>query len=242
MAEDDIPKTAFSFERGHYEFIRMSFGLKNAPITFQRVMNELLTGLEADYTQIYMDDIIVFSPDMESHIKHVRAVIRRVRKFGFKISAEKTVLLQPKVNFMGHVVCKEGVAPNPDKVEAIRKIKTPQTVKEVRSVLKAVGYYRKFIPEFARITEPLTALTRKGRRFDMNAEAVSSLERCKKAISDAPVLAFPDLAKPFIITTDASQVALGVVLSQEAEGGNKPVAFASRKLTDAEGRYGAFLR
>jgi transposase InsO family protein len=127
-------------------------------------------------------------------------------------------------------------------VEAIRKIRTPQTVKEVRAFLGAVGYYRKFIPEFARITEPLTALTRKGRRFDMNAEAVNSLERCKKAISDAPVLAFPDLSKPFIVTTDASQVALGAVLSQDAEGGDKPVAFASRKLTDAEGRYSAIER
>jgi transposase InsO family protein len=242
MDERDIPKTAFTFERGHYEFVRMPFGLKNAPITFQRIMDEFLTGLEPGSVQIYMDDIIVFSPDVTTHVKQLERVIERVKEFGFKISADKTVLLQPRVKFMGHIVSKNGVEPDPEKVEAIGKLRVPETVKEVRSLLGALGYYRKFIKNFAEITEPLTALTRKNCQFCVDERVRKSVEQGKQALSGAPVLTFPDLEKPFVITTDASQVALGAVLSQEKGGEDKPVAFASRKLTDPETRYSAIER
>ena len=242
MAEEDVPKTAFSFERGHFEFLRMPFGLKNAPSTFQRLMDEFLEELDENCTQIYMDDIIVFSSNWKEHEVHLKQLLTRVRKFGLKVSPDKSKFGEPEVKFMGHLVTSKGVKPNPERVRAIRVMSVPKNVKEVRMFLGMVGYYRRFLDKFADMTEPLTALLKKGNKFRATERVVESVENCKKALCTAPILKFPNFGRPFVVTTDASQEALGAVLSQIDEEGDRPIAFASRKLSPAERRYSAIER
>ena len=242
MEPKDVEKTAFSFERGHYEFLRMPFGLKNAPATFQRLMDEFLEGLDENAVQVYMDDIVVFSPDRESHMKHLTQFMKRVKEFGLKISIEKSNLGQTEVKFMGHTISEKGVRPNGDKVVAIQAMPTPRNVKEVRTFLGMMGYYRKFVENLAEMTEPLTALLKKGSKFTVSPAVVDSVQKCKDALCSAPVLGFPDFGKLFVLTTDASQEAVGAVLSQPAPNGDQPIAYGSKKLSAAERRYSTIER
>ena len=238
----DVEKTAFSFERGHYEFLRMPFGLKNAPATFQKLMDEFLEGLDSQNIQIYMDDIVVFTQDKATHMDLLRNLIKRLKHYNLKVSKEKTHLFKRKVKFMGYIISENGVQPDPDKVETIWNIPTPKNVKEVRRILGMFGYYRKFIKNFAFITEPLTKLLKKGKIFKIDQEVQRSIENCKEILSRLPNLKFPNLENQFILTTDASQVAIGAVLSQKDNGVENPVAFASKKLTPAETRYSTIER
>lgn len=242
MKEDDIAKTAFTFSRGHYEFTRMPFGLKNAPLTFQRLMDEFLRGLGEDYCQIYMDDLIVFSSSTASHRDHLKLVFERVREFGLRLSREKSSFFQTEIKFLGHRISEHGVKPDPSRIDAITRVQPPRNQKELKSFLGMVNYYRKFLPNAAEIIAPLTQLLKKGRPFLLTDEHLSSFQKCKTALTQEPVLAFPDFQKTFIVTTDASEKALGAVLSQESSSGDRPVAFASRQLSDAESRYSALER
>ena len=242
MDPRDVEKTAFIFERGHYEFLRMPFGLKNAPATFQRLMDEFLEGLDERVIQVYMDDIIVFSRNLAEHRVHLECLLKRIEEFGLKISVEKSNLCQPEVKFMGHIVSAEGARPNEEKVRAIKEMPVPRNVKEVRTFLGMMGYYRKFVANLAKKTEPLTALLRKGVKFNVSPEVIESVNRCKEELCSAPVLGFPDFNKPFLLTTDASQEAVGAVLSQPSQDGDRPIAYGSRKLTQAERRYSTIER
>lgn len=242
MATADVPKTAFSFERGHYEFLRMPFGLRNAPSTFQRLMDEFLEGLDERTVQVYMDDVVVFSKTWDEHIGHLTGLFDRFKKFGLKVSPEKTKLGEREVKFMGHIVSEAGVRPNEERVKAIKEIPVPKNVKEIRTFLGMMGYYRRFISNFADITEPLTAMLKKGERVKVTPATMESVAKCKTALCSAPVLRFPNFGRPFVITSDASAEALGAVLSQVDEAGDRPVAFASKKLTPAERRYSTIER
>lgn len=242
MHPDDSPKTAFMFERGHYEFARMPFGLKNAPATFQKLMDEVLEGVGEDFCQIYMDDIIVFSPDRRTHEIHLTKLFKKLKKFELKVSGKKTRLFCSEVAFMGHTISERGVEPDKAKIEAIRKIPVPRNQKEVRTLLGMAGYYRKFIAGFSQIVEPLTRLLRKSEKFEVTEGVKRAVEEIKKALCSTTVLRFPDFTRPFIITADASGEALGAVLSQKENDDDRPVEYASRKLSETERRYSAIER
>ncbi|KAL1141027.1 hypothetical protein AAG570_000953 [Ranatra chinensis] len=162
MQEADCEKTAFQFGRGKYELTRMPFGLRNAPTTFQRLMDEFLEGLSEDAIQIYMDDIIVFSRSEQEHGRHLRQLLQRFKEFGLKASCEKSSFFNESVKFMGHVLSREGIRPDPVKVEAIRELQDPVDVKGVRSIMGLVGYYRRFLPSLADRMEGWNSLTKKG--------------------------------------------------------------------------------
>lgn len=242
MAEEDIGKTAFSWERGHFEFVRMPFGLKGAPLTFQRLMDELQRGLGEDFSQVYMDDLIVFSKSEDDHVQHLRAVFDRIREFGLKLSHEKSKFGLREIRFLGHVVSRDGVRPDRDRVKAIQEAPLPKNARGIRRFLGMVNYYRKFIPGIAEVTHPLTEILKKGRRFQLGPEQLSSIRKCREILTTQPLLAFPDFQRTFKITTDASAVAIGAVLSQNFVEGEKPIAYAGRKLNDAEQRYSAIER
>ena len=242
MHPRDAGKTAFTFDRGHYEFTRMPFGLRNAPSTFQRLMDEFLEGLEEEWIQVYMDDLVIFSRNIEEHRDHLMKVISRLKEFNLRVSVDKKQLGKREVRFMGHILSESGVRPNPDKIKAILEVPVPKDVKELRGFLGMANYYRKFIPGFASKAEPLTALTKKGVRWAIGEKQLGSLQALKEAMSKAPVLRFPDLSRPFCLTTDASQVAAGAVLSQLTEDGDHPIAYASFKFTETETRYSAIER
>ena len=237
MHPDDIEKTAFSTENGHYEFLRMPFGLKNAPATFQRVMDNILRGIQNEKCLVYLDDIIIFSTSLEEHISRLKEVFERLRKANFKIQLDKSEFLRKEVAYLGHVITPEGVKPNPDKIKAVMNYPLPKTQKEIKGFLGLLGYYRKFIPKFAQLTKPLTKCLKKNAKITHDQQFITTFETCKKILINHPILQYPDFSRPFILTTDASNVALGAVLSQGQLGEDKPIAYASRTLNETEQKY-----
>lgn len=234
MHPESIEKTAFTVPQGHYEYLRMPFGLKNAPSTFQRLMNEVLAPHINKRCFVYMDDIIIFSKSLHEHLIDLRLIFDCLTTANLKIQLDKSEFLTKKVQFLGHIVTPEGITPNPSKIEAIKKYPIPKTVKEIKSFLGLIGYYRRFIPDFAKITFPLNKCTRKKEKIDITKnEYKEAFEKCKELITNSPILTYPDFSLPFTLTTDASDIALGSVLSQQ----NRPIAFYSRTLNSAERNY-----
>lgn len=234
MDTNDVPKTAFTVENGHYEFLRMSFGLKNAPATFQRTMDNILRGIPC---LVYVDDIIVFSVSLQEHLEKLRQVFQRLRDANFKIQLDKSEFLKREVAYLGHVITPNGVKPNPDKIKAVLKYPIPKSTKEIKGFLGLVGYYRKFIKDFAKITKPLTVCLKKGREIKHTPEFINAFQNCQQILTNDPILQYPDFSKPFILTTDASNVALGAILSQGSIGSDLPIAYASRTLNESEQNY-----
>lgn len=242
MHPRDQHKTAFTFERGHFEFTRMPFGLKNAPVTFQKLMDEFLRGLDESVCQVYMDDLLVFSKNEDTHRRDLRSVFNRLREFGLKLSSEKSIIGHKQINFLGHTISKEGIRPDAEKVAAIERMALPRDVKSIRRLLGTLNYYRRFVPEMAEHLVALNNLLKKGKTVKISPEIEENIKWCTRKLQEKPVLAFPNFDKPFTVTTDASEYALGAVLSQEGENGEQPIAYASRRLTDTEARYSALER
>lgn len=237
MNEEDIHKTAFTTDLGHYEFLRMPFGLKNAPATFQRVMNNILRGLQDEICFVYLDDIIIFSTSLQEHIEKLKKVFERLRQAKFKIQLDKSEFLRKEVQYLGHIVTKDGIKPNPEKIRAVKSFPIPKTQKEIKSFLGLIGYYRRFIKDFAKITKPMTKCLKKDAKIQHTTEYVNAFEHCKNLLINAPILQYPDFSKPFILSTDASNFALGAILSQGTVPTDKPIAYASRTLNETETRY-----
>lgn len=237
MNEKDIEKTAFNTENGHFEFLRMPFGLTNAPATFQRVMDGILRGIQNEKCLVYLDDIIIFSTSLQEHLERLKTVFQRLRETNFKIQLDKSEFLRHEVAYLGHVVTPEGVRPNPDKVKAIKNYPIPKTTKQIKGFLGLLGYYRRFINNFAKLTKPLTKCLKKGAKIEHNHEFIECFEKCKKLLLNEPILQYPDFSKTFNLTCDASNIALGAVLSQGPIGQDLPIAYASRTLNDSEQNY-----
>ena len=233
----DIEKTAFNVEHGHFEFLRMPMGLKNSPSTFQRVMDNVLRGLQNEICLVYLDDIIVFSTSLQEHMVNLEKVFQRLRESNFKIQMDKSEFLKLETVYLGHIISKDGIKPNPDKISAIKRYPIPKTPKEIKQFLGLLGYYRKFIPDFARLTKPLTQCLKKGKKITFDTDYVNCFEKCKTILTNDPILQYPDFTKEFNLTTDASNVAIGAVLSQGPINSDKPICYASRTLNESEMNY-----
>lgn len=237
VCPEDRPKTAFSVPGGHWQFKRMPFGLKNAPATFQRLLDGVLRGLKPKKCCVYLDDIIVYSKDMEQHVSRLREVFDRLREARLSLSIDKCHFARTEVKYLGHIISAEGVRTDPRLTSAVRDFVTPRTVKHLQSFLGLCNYYRKFVKGFAEIARPLTSLLRKGVKFEWTSQCQEAFDRLKQVLTSDPVLIFPDFEKEFILSCDASNTGLGVVLEQEVDGKKHPVAFASRQLNRAEQNY-----
>ncbi|XP_078239960.1 uncharacterized protein LOC144586112 [Pogona vitticeps] len=232
----DQEKTAFCSPFGLYEFRVLSFGLRNAPATFQRLMDQTLAGL-SDFTVAYIDDIGIFSNTWEDHLIHLELVLQRLSAAGLTVKASKCQLGSPEIKYLGHMVGGGMIKPLEAKIEAVRDWPRPNTKKKVKSFLGLVGYYRKFIPRFSEIAAPLTDLTRKKAddRIPWTSDCEEAFQRLKQALINYPVLRAPDFDREFIIYTDASNSGVGAVLCQEDENGDQhPVSYLSRKLQKGE--------
>ncbi|XP_078234835.1 uncharacterized protein LOC144583831 [Pogona vitticeps] len=232
----DQEKTAFCSPFGLYEFRVLSFGLRNAPATFQRLMDQTLAGL-SDFTVAYIDDIGIFSNTWEDHLIHLELVLQRLSAAGLTVKASKCQLGSPEIKYLGHMVGGGMIKPLEAKIEAVRDWPRPNTKKKVKSFLGLVGYYRKFIPRFSEIAAPLTDLTRKKAddRIPWTSDCEAAFQRLKEALINYPVLRAPDFDREFIIYTDASNSGVGAVLCQEDENGDQhPVSYLSRKLQKGE--------
>lgn len=236
MCNKDKAKTAFTIPSGHYEFNRMPFGLKNAPATFQRLMNTVLTGLEGVKCFVYQD-IVVYGSSLQDHNNKLIEIFEKLSEHNLKLQPDKCEFLRKEVSYLGHIISDKGVQPNPDKIEAILNIKQPKNPKDIKSFLGLVGYYRKIIPNFSKTAKPLTNLLKKEHPFIWSEECEKSFQRLKISLTKEPILQYPNFEQPFVLTTDASNDAIGSVLSQGPIGSDLPISYYSRTLNNAEQNY-----
>ena len=235
-------KTAFVTHQGLYEFCVMPFGLCNAPAVFQRLMQRVVMGLnpedEPAFVSVYLDDVLVFSKTLEDHLKQLDLVISHLKTVGLKLNPSKCYFMRKEVTYLGHVITSSGLKPNLQRIEVVKEYRPPKDVKGLRRFLGLVSYYRRFIPGFAKIAHPLHNLTRKEQKFKWSGECQQAFDALILKLTQAPVLAYPQFNKSFVLETDASVTGLGAVLSQEQDDGQlHPVAYASRALSPNEKNY-----
>ena len=232
--QESIDKTAFTCFLGLYSWNVLPFGLTNAPALFSELMNKVLQGIQHKFAIAYIDDVIIFSKTFEEHLKHIEDVFDRLRKAGLKLKMSKCDFLKQEVKYLGHIVSASGIQPDQSKVEVIRELKPPTTVKGVRSFIGMCSYYRRFIPNFAKIAKPLTELTKKNARFIWTDECQKSFETLRVVLTDAPILAYPDTNKPYKLYTDASNHSIGAALIQETEQGERVIQYLSHQLNKSQ--------
>lgn len=238
VAEKDKMKTAFCTPFGFFELNRMLFGLCNAPSTFQRLMERMFGAQHCQSLLLYLD-VVVFSSSVDEHLARLGAVLSRLQQEGLKVKLNKCAFFREEVKYLGHVISKDGVATDPDKISAVTDWATPTSVSELRSFLGFASYYRRFVEGFAKLAAPLHRLVAEVQRTQgrhrqqvlgdcCTEECEQSHQDLKAKLVSAPVLAYANFSLPFILEIDASDSGLGAVLSQEQDGKIRPVAYASR--------------
>ncbi|XP_057329925.1 uncharacterized protein LOC130670528 [Microplitis mediator] len=236
----DRHKTAFSTAFGHFEFSRMPFGLKTAPATFQRIMNIVLSGLQGIEVFVYLDDIVIYASSLEEHSLKLERVMKRLKDANLKLQPDKCEFLRREVIYLGHIISAEGVRPDPAKVTAVKNFPRPRTQKNIRQFLGLAGYYRRFIHRFSQIAKPLTNLLKKSMTFEWGRSQQEAFEILRDKLCEEPVLQYPDQSQPFVVTTDASGIAIAGILSQGPIGKDRPVEYTSRVLNDNEQKYSTY--
>lgn len=261
MEESDKQKTAFVCPLGFWEWNRMPQGITNAPSTFQRLMEKCMGDMHLREVLVFLDDLIVFSKSLEEHETRLISVLNRLRESGLKLSPEKCYFFQTSVRYLGHIVSRNGVETDPEKVKALKTWPRPQTLKELKSFLGFSGYYRRFIQDYAKIVKPLTNLTAgypptqrrskptktPGKYFHpkepfadrWTSACQQAFENIIDKLTSAPVLGFANPKLPYTLHTDASTTGLGAALYQEQDGQSCVIAYASRGLSHSEARYPA---
>ena len=267
VQENSRHLTAFITPWGLYEWVRIPFGLLNAPGGFQRFMEQCLEGIRDEFCIPYLDDLIVFSPDFESHIQHLSTALERLRSKGLKLKPKKCELFKRQVKYLGHVISEQGYHMDTSNIKAIHQLRDskPATVGDVRRIIGFLNYYRKYIQNFSQIAKPLFELLQKQPQQNRNSNEKKNLKNCHQnkkqvtipsktpidwqshhqqalnklidCLSSPPLLAYPDFNLPFVLHTDASASGLGAVLYQEQNEVLRVIGYASRTLTTAEKNY-----
>ena len=240
LRPEDREKTAFSTGENLYQFKVMPFGLTNTPATFQRLMDLVLAGLHWKCCLVYLDDIIVFTETVEDHIKRLREVFQCIRDAGLKLKSSKCQLFRQSVTFLGHQVSGRGIGPDPSNVEKVKKFPVPRDITQLQSFLGLANYYRRFIQDFANIAEPLNKLMHKDVKFHWTHDCDEAFTTLRDRLTVYPILAYPDFRRPFRVQTDASNWAVGAVLSQDYKGQEKVIAYASSTLSKSERNWSAY--
>lgn len=241
LLESDRDKTTFLTPFGKFRFTVMPFGLRNAPATFQRLMDGILGG-HSEFCNVYIDDISVFSETWDDHLRHLHVVFKCLQQEGLTIQTAKTQLGMKNCHFLGHVVGEGCITPQQAKTIAVDQFRQPKSKTDVRAFLGLVGYYRKFIPDFSTISAPLTDLTKKLAPDPVlwTTECSKAFKKLKQLLCSQPVLHAPDYKLPFVLQTDASSRGIGAILTQTTlDGMEHPIAYYSRKMFPREQRYSA---
>ena len=247
LRKQDREKTGFACELGLFQWKRMPFGLCNATVTFQRLMAQALTSVTKKYGNLIMcydDDVVIATPTLEDHIKRLEEVFSCMKQAGLKCKPSKCEILRDSIKYLGRLVDKHGVRPDPEAVEAVLTWKAPKTDTQLMSFLEFANYYREFVKGYADKIYPMQRLIRnKGKNFTWTDEAQVSFENIKGELSEAPVLGMPTEKGMFVLDTDASVVAILGILHQEQEWNGRtvlrPIAYGSKVLSDTEMKYGA---
>ena len=236
-------KSAFVTHDGVYEFCRMPFGLRNAPMSFQMLMSQVLKGLNWKFVLCYIDDILVFSSNFDEHISHLSQVFQRLRDANLTLKAEKCSFAVDKVIYLGHVITKNGVEVDISKTEKIRSFPEPKNQKQLKSFLGLANYYKRFVKDFSKICVPLNRLLQKDKKQkfepgDWTDKCQHAFDTLKNSLTSPPVLGYADMNKPFVLSTDASGAAIGYILGQVDETGREQaIAFGGRALHPDEKKW-----
>lgn len=239
MEENSKDKTAFITPDGLYNFKVLPFGLSNSPASFQRLIDSVLGRLKWTIALVYMDDIIVFSDNFETHLSHLNTVLCAISKAGLILQASKCSFGFSKLKYLGHIISADGIEVDPEKVRAIKEFPIPKKPRDVQSFVATCSYYRRFIPLFARIAKPLHDMTKKGVVFDWSVSCNNAFEKLKSLMCKAPILGYPDEHSPTEIHCDGSGLGLGCTLVQIQNDEERVVAYASRTLRKHEQHYSA---
>lgn len=234
LEEDSRDITSFSTEKGSFRFKRLPYGIKIAPNSFQRMMSLAFSGLSPAQAFLYMDDLVVIGCSEEHMLKNLRDVFGMCRKYSLKLHPDKCSFFCREVTFLGHKCTDKGILPDDSKFSIIKNYPTPKNGDEAKRFVAFCNYYRRFIPNFAESSRHITRLSRKNVAFEWSKECENSFNYLKNQLLSPRILQYPDFQKQFCITTDASKHACGAVLSQECNGIQLPVAYASRSFTKGE--------
>ena len=243
ISEKSKELTAFLTPFGKFAYKRLSMGLKNSARSCQMVVDLVLQGLQFKNCICYIDDIVVFSQTFDQHLKDLGEVLSRISAAGLKLKPTKCIVAAPEVPFLGHILNHEGIKPNPQKVEAIHKIKPPKNRTQIRRFLGMTGFYRKFIPDYATRARVLYTLTKKNVEWTWNEDHQKAFDDLKEALTSETLLVYPNFSQEFVVTTDASNVGIGGILSQKDKEGNlRPVAYTAKLLNSAQRNYSTLDR
>ena len=242
MHPNSQEKTAFATHEGLHEFCVMPFGLKNAPAAFQRLMQQVLMGLNPTdgipFVSVYIDDVIIFSHTLADHIHHLEMVLKRLAEVNLKLKPVKCRFFCKAVEYLGYRITNAGLETSKRHVDAVKQFPQPTDVKGVRRFLGLASYYRRFVRSFAKLAQPLHVLTRKDVAFHWSDECQRAFDTLKDHLTKAPILVYPNFKLRFYLETDASVQGLGCVLSQKQDDKRlHPVAYASRALSPGERNY-----
>jgi hypothetical protein len=233
----DRDVTTIATHRGLFRFKKMPFGLIGAPATYTRMMRQLLEKMENIHN--YMDDCLVHTAGWKLHLDTMRQFFQRVREAALTLRPTKCAIGYSTVAYLGFDLSADGRRPSPKKIETIVKAPAPQTKKQVRSFLGMAGYYRAFVPRFSEVVADLVELTKKGQANKVQWEDrhEQAFQKIKELLTKTPILRLPDMTKPFVVQTDASEKGLGAALLQEHDGLLHPVEYASKLLSGASRSY-----
>jgi len=227
-------KSAFITHRGVFQFNRLPFGLSNSPKSFQSLMAKVLKGMNFKAALVYIDDVLIFSKNFNQHLEHLEQLFSNLRQANLKLHPAKCTFASSSVKYLGHIISKDGVRVSPENTDKIRSFPEPTNAKQVKSFLGMANYYRRFIKDYAKIASPLNALLRKNQAFQWSNECQQAFDTLKIKLTTAPILAYPRFDMPFILTTDASDLSIAFMLSQNQDGKEFAIAYGGRSLRGTE--------
>lgn len=240
LAEKSRQYTAFATDWNLYEFTRVPFGIATGAQVLTRLLDIVFGDVKFKYVFNYLDDVVIYSDSFDEHMVHLQDVFSRLRKAGLTVNPDKVSFANSSLNFLGHVISPMGVTIDPERTVKVREFPPPKNVKQLARFIGMVNYFRKFIPNFSKIAEPLNRLRKKDVPFLWSGEQRDAFQQLKLALTSPPVLAVPDFNKRFLLQTDASGTAVAAVLLQEDEHGRRPISYASRVLTAQERKYSVY--
>ena len=232
MDKLSILKTAFTSPFGNYEYIKVPFGLAQAPAYFQELMTGILKDL--NFAIAYLDDIIIFNKTPQENLSHIRKVFKKLRSAKLSMQMSKCNFFSKGIQYLGHILSATGIQPLPSKTHATKHMQPPTMPKQVQAFLGLVRYYRKFIKGFTKIAKPLMMLTQQQVKFERTPVHHTAFVHLKETIIQTPILHYPDPDKKYIVYTDTSDDVCGAQLSQEHDGAEFPVAFLSHTFTETQ--------
>jgi len=236
LDEASKPLTVINTPIGLFQYNRLAYGIASAPAIFQRVASELVSDIP--HTAGYLDDIIITGPSDEEHVKNLTLVLQRLREYGFKLRKDKCEFLKDEVKYLGHVINKNGRQPDPERVSAIKNMPVPSNVKELECFLGKANYYGQFIKNLSTLSAPLNFLRKKGVEWNWTERCQWAMQKIKDELCNETLLVHFDPRQQLLLSTDASQYGISAIIShKDADGKEKPIAYASKTLNSAERNY-----